>query len=212
MGVCPRARPSSRGRRAWEPVREHAVELYDTDEFLAATVGAFVGRSLIEDDATIVVATEAHRRAFETTLESSAVDVVAAVSASRYLSFDAGGFLGLFMVKGMPDAKRFRAAVGPVIDWATAGGRQVRIYGEMVAVLWEAGQVAAAVALEDQWNDLAATRRFSLLCAYPRRLFRDESCRRAFVHMCGQHTSVVPEVAGLEPGRIKAAVGRPGRR
>lgn len=43
----------------------------------------------------------------------------------------------------------------------------IHVYGEMVAVLWDAGQVAAAVELEARWNALASRFTFALLCGYP---------------------------------------------
>lgn len=42
----------------------------------------------------------------------------------------------------------------------------IRAYGEMVNVLWQDGQEAAAIRLEMLWNDLARTRAFKLLCGY----------------------------------------------
>ncbi|MDP8931195.1 MAG: MEDS domain-containing protein [Actinomycetota bacterium] len=50
---------------------------------------------------------------------------------------------------------------------SSALGRDVRIYGEMVALLWEEGNILAAMALEDLWNQFAGSRAFSLMCAYP---------------------------------------------
>ena len=49
------------------------------------------------------------------------------------------------------------------------GGRPnctVRIYGQMVDVLWKNGQQEAAIRLETLWNQLANTQAFSLLCGY----------------------------------------------
>ncbi|MDP8962147.1 MAG: hypothetical protein M3N32_11105 [Actinomycetota bacterium] len=37
---------------------------------------------------------------------------------------------------------------------AAAVGRDVCIYGELVALLWEEGNILAGVALEDLWNQL----------------------------------------------------------
>jgi anti-sigma regulatory factor (Ser/Thr protein kinase) len=37
----------------------------------------------------------------------------------------------------------------------------------MVGVLWEAGRVESAIALEELWNELSAELPFSLFCAYP---------------------------------------------
>ncbi|MGH9181648.1 MAG: diguanylate cyclase domain-containing protein, partial [Acidimicrobiales bacterium] len=145
-----------------------------------------------EDDVAIIVATAPHRSALAAALRASGVDVEAAVAAGRYLSFDAQEMLATFMVDGAPDGQAFRDTVGGLIDFAAAGGRRVRIYGEMVAILWEAGDVSSAIALEDLWNDLASTYDFALLCAYPMRAFEDQASAAAFKRMCDQHTGVIP--------------------
>jgi hypothetical protein len=43
----------------------------------------------------------------------------------------------------------------------------VRVFGEMVSLLWDAGLIDAAVELEVLWNELGVQYPFSLLCAYP---------------------------------------------
>ena len=43
------------------------------------------------------------------------------------------------MVDGMPDAVRFRAVIGQLVSRAAENTRDVRIYGEMVTVLWDEG-------------------------------------------------------------------------
>jgi len=45
-------------------------------------------------------------------------------------------------------------------------GREVRAYGEMVALLWDAGDVLGAIELEKLWNELARDLNFSLWCAH----------------------------------------------
>lgn len=94
----------------------------------------------------------------------------------------------------MPDAARFRATMGELISLAAQGGRGVCIYGEMVAVLWDQGNIAAAIALERLWNDLAATHAFSLLCAYPIRAFDTDAGSAQFQQVCGQHSRVLATV------------------
>jgi MEDS: MEthanogen/methylotroph, DcmR Sensory domain len=95
------------------------------------------------------------------------------------------------MVDDAPDPVRFRAAVTGLLDRAADGGRPVRVYGEMVALLWGAGNVASTIALEDLWNELAEVRAFSLFCGYPIQGF-DVQSRAVFKHICGQHSTVVP--------------------
>ena len=81
---------------------------------------------------------------------------------------DAREMLSTFMVGSMPDPERFKSAVGSVIE---RSGRRtdrpcVRAYGEMVDLLWKDGNPAAAIWLEELWNDLASTHSFSLMCTY----------------------------------------------
>jgi diguanylate cyclase (GGDEF)-like protein len=171
---------------------DHVVEFYETEAFLVDTVCRFLVPVLQDGDAAIVVATDAHRTAFERALGDAGVDVEAAIREDRYLAFDARDVLARFMVDGSPDAASFEAAIGEVMDRASGDGRRVRVYGEMVALLWDDGDVASAIALEDLWNDLAMFRAFELLCAYPMAFFEDSASAEAFKRICEQHTTVIP--------------------
>lgn len=170
---------------------DHAVQFYETDEFLVATVADFLTPALQCGDAAVVVATPEHREAFAAAMTATGIDVDAAVRDTRYLAFDAQELLSAFMVGGAPDPRRFETVVGSVLNRACAGGRRVRVYGEMVALLWADGDVTSTIALEDMWNDLARVMRFSLLCAYPMQGF-DDRARAAFRRICHQHSAVVP--------------------
>nr|MBA3747994.1 MEDS domain-containing protein [Solirubrobacterales bacterium] len=171
---------------------EHVVEFYETEKFLADTVTGFVGAGLHAGGAAIVVATAAHRCAFEDALRRSGIDVDRAVDADRYLAFDASELLEQFMADGAPDQRRFQELIGAVLKRAGAGSRRVRVYGEMVALLWAAGDTDSAIALEGFWNELAELHEFELMCAYPMSGFKDAASAEAFQQVCGQHTSVIP--------------------
>jgi len=143
---------------------DHLVEFYETEAFLVQTVCTFATPALRGGDAAIVIATAAHRRMFERALDDAGIDVEAAAREGRYLALDARETLAAFMVDGAPDRSRFRAAIGAAMASAARDGRRIRAYGEMVALLWEDGDVASALALEDLWNDLAHDHEFTLLC------------------------------------------------
>lgn len=170
---------------------EHLVEFYETEEFLVGTVTDFVVAGLGSGGAAIVVATPEHREAFADSIGAEGVDVDAAARDGRYVSVDAAELLSTFMVGGVLDPVRFRATVTALLDRTGAGGRSVRVYGEMVALLWGAGDVTSTIALEDMWNELAEVRAFSLFCGYPIQAF-DVQSRAFFEHICGQHGTVVP--------------------
>ncbi len=181
--------PHTPGQTA--PGHDHVVEFYETEAFLVGTVADFVVPALRCGDAAIVVATAQHRAAFAAAIDAEGVDLAAAIADGRYQAFDAADLLATFMVDGAPDADRFEAVIGTVVDRAAASGRRVKVYGEMVALLWADGEVNSTIAVEDLWNDLAAERSFSLLCAYPMGDF-DDATRAAFKQICTQHSEVLP--------------------
>jgi hypothetical protein len=169
---------------------EHFVEFYETTAFLIGTVADFLVPALRAGDSAIVVATPEHRAAFAAAMSAEHVDLDAATREGRYQALDAAEVLATFMDDGAPDPVRFADVAGALIDRASEGGRRVKVYGEMVALLWADGDVRSTIALEDLWNDLAVQRSFALLCAYPMQDF-DDDARAAFKHICSQHSEVV---------------------
>jgi hypothetical protein len=169
---------------------EHIVEFYETTAFLIGTVADFVVPALRGGDSVILVATREHLDAFSVAISAERIDLQAAIREDRYQAYDAAELLARFMVDGMPDRALFERTASEVIDRAAAAGGRVKVYGEMVALLWADGDVDATIALEDLWNDLAATRSFSLLCGYPMQDF-DDAARAAFKRICTQHTTVI---------------------
>ncbi|HVE96634.1 MAG TPA: MEDS domain-containing protein [Pseudonocardiaceae bacterium] len=172
----------------------HVVGFYETEAFLVDSVRDFLAPSLLAGDAAIVVATASHRDLFGRALREAGIDLGEAQRCGRYIALDASEALSKFMVEGMPDTARFRAVMGKLVSLSTEGPHDVRIYGEMVAVLWDQGNVAAAIALEDLWNDLATGYPFSLFCAYPIRAFDADASAEPFRKICGQHSKVIPTV------------------
>ena len=150
-----------------ESHHRHVVQFYEDEHELVSSVVAHLGPALAVGDAAVVVATPAHADAFRAALTADGVDVAGAETAGRYISIDADAVLAAFLVDGWPDRTRFRETVGLVLDLASAGHRDVRVYGEMVAVLWAREQRDAAIRLEALWNELGQGRTFSLYCGYP---------------------------------------------
>ena len=111
------------------------------------------------------------------------------VTTSSLLVVDAAETLATFMVAETPDPALFNATIGAIVERAARGGRAVRVFGEMVALLWSDGNVAGALALETLWNELASNRRFFLLCAYPEALL-DEAPLHAVNAMCDRHSDL----------------------
>jgi hypothetical protein len=90
-----------------------------------------------------------------------------------------------------PDPAAFDSVVGGLVRAAAESGRTVRAYGEMVALLWEAGLITAAIELEELWNDLSEKVPFSLYCAYPAQLVAADEHAGALADVCHAHTAIV---------------------
>ena len=168
----------------------HVVQFYDSELVLAECVAAYVAPVLLSGGAAVVVATPSHRQGVERELTWAGVPVQALAASGHYVVLDAADTLASLLVDGHPDAERFRAIVGGVIAGAAHHGR-VRAYGEMVALLQAEGRTAAALALEELWNDLAATHAFELLCSYPKQVFDNEHGHADVHGVYDRHTHVV---------------------
>ena len=181
--------------------RDHVVQFYGADEELAVTVGGYLAKGLRSGDGILVVATAPHRRAFAAALARAGIDPARERDAGRLLMEDAAELLDRFLVGDVLDHERFQSVASGLILRAAAGTRPVRIYAEMVAVLWDAGQVGLAVELEELWNGLGALLPFSLLCAYPSRLMTGAETADAVREVCVLHSAV----SAAEPRQRRCA-------
>ena len=169
----------------------HVVQFYGHEEELAARVAGYLLGALRHDGVAVVIATAAHRRAFEARLTRAGVDVAAAARAGTYRTLDAGEAVRTLTAGGQLDRGAFDRVIGRLIADAGQGERPVRAYGEMVALLWDAGLVNDAVQLEEMWSSLGLTRPFSLFCSYPARSVTGDGHLEAFAEVCRLHGSVV---------------------
>ena len=172
-------------------VGDHFVQLYADDDSLVASVATFLQRSLEADGAAVVVATEPHRHALQRTLAEAGNDLGSLSKSDRFFSLDAGHVLATFSVDGGLDRNGFRNIVGGLIARAAGSGRPVHVYGEMVALLWDRGDVAGAIELEEFWNELGEGLRFDLFCGYPTSSFGPEDLSLLGA-VCRRHSHVLP--------------------
>jgi hypothetical protein len=183
---------------------DHVVQFYEHDQDLVDVVVSYLASALAAGESVVVIARDDHRQAFASGLGAAGVDTAVAEAEGRLVALDARSTLARFMVDGRPDGAAFDAVVGEVIRQAAAGGRAVRAYGEMVALLWQDGDVTGAMEVEDLWNTLAEQLPFSLFCAYPAGSMADGHGAYAFAEVCHRHSSVVagaPAPGGSEVTR-----------
>ena len=171
--------------------RDHVVLFYEDDTQLVRTVARYLLDGLSAHETVVVVATASHVQAFETTLGRAGIDVAEARSTGQLVMVDAAEAMSRFMVDGWPDAQAFNAELGELVRPAGGSDCRVRVYGEMVALLWAAGHVGAAIELEARWNELGRDVAFSLFCAYPAHSVIGDAHEDSFRHLCHSHSAVV---------------------
>ena len=174
-----------------KPAHAHVVQFSEDDASLINAVSAFISAGLRAGDACIILATESHRESLEHRLQADGLDVASARAVGAYISLDAAATLAHFLVDGQPEPARFTEAIGPLIEQAAQGSRRVRIFGEMVALLWAQGNRTAAIRLEELWNELGQAQSFSLFCAYPMQSFGGSAHEGQFSQICQQHSQVL---------------------
>ena len=170
---------------------DHVVQFYEHDSELFRTVGEYLAHALRTGGVAIVIATEAHRRGFELELEAAGIEPEAALGTSTLVWLDAAATLARFTQAGRVDGDAFREVIGGIVRDAADTGRPVSAYGEMVALLWDAGDVLAAIDLEKLWNDLGLDIPFSLRCAYHCQSVTGHEHADAFDQVCHLHSSVL---------------------
>ena len=184
----------------------HGVQIYQSDQDLFAEVGRFVSGGLEAGEVTVVIATTAHLEGFEAELRALGVSVGAARQQGRIISFDAASLMAQLVFEGEVDPDAFAAVIGNTVRDQLKAGLRLRVYGEIVALLWDEGHVTAALELEALWNDLGRTVPFALMCSYPAGLVSDPVHVETLGRMCGLHSHVLegpthPDRAGrILPG------------
>lgn len=187
----------------------HCVQLYEEPAFLAATVASYAAQGLAARGAVIIVAQNCNRPLFEAEMAERGVDLEAVLSSGQLTILSAEETLARFVGGGWPDQAAFNESVGGVVRSAAAGGwAGVRAFAEMAVLLWDAGHPAMALRVEQLWDELAETEKFSLLCAYPLRTFEGSDRAMGFLGVCDSHSLVLPSESYLdlssEPDRLRA--------
>lgn len=166
---------------------DHMVQLYRDSEFLVEAVAQYLGAGLRLGEAALVIATPEHRERFKRALARQHLYPTAALKL-----LDAEQTLALVMVDGMPERRAFQHVIGGALAELRRQYPTVRGYGELVDVLWRRGERAAALRLEELWDDMLRAQPCALLCAYSIDTLRGDAYGGALEAVCRMHTHLIP--------------------
>lgn len=174
------------------PVGRHFAQLHRDAEGLAGSVSLFVEAGLKRRSGVVIIAAEPTRAILLDKLRAANLDIEGGQRTGQLRLFNAETLLRQFMRNDLPDWGQFKQTIEPILEGSREFGfGSLRAYGEMVNLLWREGREAAAIRVEEYWNDLAGLYPFSLFCGYIVNLQRPETyCGR--LHEIGRtHTNVV---------------------
>jgi hypothetical protein len=174
--------------------RDHIVQLYQDQQFLNRAVCRFAAAAIANGEGVILVPTIAHWDAFRPRLESEGVDVKGAEKRGQLTIVDADNLLPTFMRDGMPDSPVFLGLAANVVSQARGDGRypKVRWWGEMVNILWERGEVAASMNLEDLFDKLAHEQDIAIFCSFLMDNFNGDVHARMLPRLSENHSHLIP--------------------
>ena len=176
-------------RPALFPACEHLVHFYDEEVTLLNSLEAFILRGLMEGEAVVVIALPSHRTALEFRLAGHGLNLAKLEATDQLLLVDAQATLSTFMRDGMPSETLFEENVGGLVARLRARHHAVRAFGEMVGILWAAGNEAATVRLEELWHRYCKREGLMLYCAYPDAAFAMHPEARQ--RICASHSCVI---------------------
>ena len=175
------------------------MHFFQSDAALVKEVAAFTSNGLQAGAPVLVIATSARVAAFRSQMSALGTDAQTAVDQGRLRFFDAQAMIEELLRGGTPDRERFHAHVRSVLPQAGADGEPVRIYQEVVDVLWRRQLQPAALLLEEMWDQVATTHRLALLCAYATKNFHGRPGSDGLRRICALHRSGLHWADGSTP-------------
>ena len=148
----------------------HIVYPYTDEHQVAEAVCLFASAGLRQGQAAVLVMTADHYSPIRRRLEQEGFNLKELEDSGQLICKDAKELLSTFMFDGTLDEHAFKMKIGSLIENAKASGpnrrtRPVRVFGEMVDLLWKS-DFRTTQRLEELWNEVIEAHSVPLLCAY----------------------------------------------
>lgn len=145
----------------------HHVGFYEDEAQLLDDYAVTAEEALLSGNTFVVVADRSRCEKLRERLVARGIDIHRAIAEDRYASAEPADVLARFMVNGWPDETLFRAAAMSLV--AIAGqrdGARLVVCGECAPTLVRAGQLDAAIRVEELWDAFARVHHIDTLCGY----------------------------------------------
>jgi hypothetical protein len=183
---------------------EHVVTFYRSDDVVVEQVASFISDGLAANEHVIAIATTRHWNAITGRLEESGIAYGRATGSGQLVFVEADEALEAITVDGEVSVDRFQAMLAPLVK----PGTRTRIYGELVSLLAQRGDVDAAIAVERLGHELAHAQNIRVLCGYhvdgARPLTADEIARIQQTHDRSVLQETVTTGAQARPPKLES--------
>jgi MEDS: MEthanogen/methylotroph, DcmR Sensory domain len=148
----------------------HIVYPYTDESHVAEAVCLFASSGLRKGEVVILVMSAGHCKPIRHRLEAEGFNLAHLEKAGLLVCKDAKDLLSTFLADGKLDEVGFKNAIGNLIEKAkmprgSRPGRHVRVFGEMVDLMWK-DDLQNTHRLEELWNEVIEAHSVPLLCAY----------------------------------------------
>ncbi|HEX4374924.1 MAG TPA: MEDS domain-containing protein [Puia sp.] len=178
---------------AEEACNDHVVQVYENDETLINSLTKFVTGGIKMGDPSIIIATESHLHDLKNSIKNQGYDLESLQHLNLFIALNASEVLSKFMINDWPDDPLFEKTVSEIINKVPQQNHKIRAFGEMVSILWDEELHGATIYLEHLWNKFCSQQPISLLCAYPKKAFRN-SYASSLQHICKSHSKMIGAV------------------
>lgn len=164
----------------------HRMQLFDDSDSKADAVSAFIADHLKQDTPVVCFMTPPHRDAVLARLTSDRTPVDSLQNTGRLVFIDAATALERLMVAGLLDHQRFESMLRDNIPQ----NQPCAIYGELVDLLAERGELRQAQRLEQWWSGMTAQRPLTVFCGYASTHFGHPDSLSTLQAICRAHSHV----------------------
>lgn len=181
----------------------HFLEFHRPGDLRAGqNAGRFLAGALREGGVAVAIAGARCAKGMIAELGRMGFDPVTAMQRERFVLFESAEMLSRFHSRHGISVEQFDRAVGAAMRKAAerANAAPLRVFGDMVGVLWQRERRDAAVELESLWNALQQELGFEMYCAYPVDVFGSEFSEDALDGVLEAHTHLSPSLRSAELG------------
>ena len=172
----------------------HLVQLYQDVDFCAEAISHFSAAGIEKGESVVIVATAPNWARVANRLIGKGFNSADLLRQGQLILIDAEVALGTFLVDEMPDPDAFKAFATSTIKQARADGKfeRVRWWGEMVNLLYVAGNQSGSTRLDELFDGVGNEQSIAILHSFLMDKYDPTIYDRTFNALCRIHEHVIP--------------------